>query len=54
MPSQPAEYAAILYAVLHALDDAGIERIVIDLPPDEEPWLAIRDRLRRGSTDGTG
>ncbi|HEV2973264.1 MAG TPA: L-threonylcarbamoyladenylate synthase [Pirellulales bacterium] len=49
MPAAPADYAAKLYAALHALDDAGIERIVVDMPPDTEPWLAIRDRLRRGS-----
>ena len=49
MPADPAAYAAQLYAALHALDDAGVDRIVVDLPPDEEPWLAVRDRLRRGS-----
>jgi L-threonylcarbamoyladenylate synthase len=49
MPAAPADYAAQLYAALHALDDSGVERIVVDLPPDTEPWLAIRDRLRRGS-----
>jgi L-threonylcarbamoyladenylate synthase len=49
MPTEPAGYAAQLYAALYALDDANVERIVVDLPPDEEPWLAIRDRLRRGS-----
>ena len=50
MPTDPAAYAARLYAALHALDAAGVERIVVDLPPDEEPWLAVRDRLRRGSS----
>ena len=49
LPDDPAAYAAQLYAALHALDDAGVDRIVVDLPPDEEPWLAVRDRLRRGS-----
>jgi L-threonylcarbamoyladenylate synthase len=49
MPADPAAYAAQLYAALHALDDAGVDRIVVDLPPDEESWLAVRDRLRRGS-----
>lgn len=49
MSRDPAEYAARLYAVLHELDAAGVERIVVDLPPDEEEWLAVRDRLRRAS-----
>ncbi|HEV3417904.1 MAG TPA: L-threonylcarbamoyladenylate synthase [Pirellulales bacterium] len=49
MPVAPADYATQLYAALHALDDSGVERIIVDLPPDSEPWLAIRDRLRRGS-----
>lgn len=49
MPSDPTAYAARLYAELHWLDDEGVERIVVDLPPDEERWLAVRDRLRRGS-----
>jgi L-threonylcarbamoyladenylate synthase len=49
MPAEPAGYAAQLYAALHALDDAHVDRIIVDLPPDEEPWLAIRDRLRRGA-----
>src|SRR5262249_45061120 len=49
LPPRPAEYAARLYAVLHELDDAGVERIVVELPPDREEWLTVRDRLRRAS-----
>jgi hypothetical protein len=33
------------------LDDLGVERIIVDLPPDDEKWLAVRDRLRRGSVE---
>jgi L-threonylcarbamoyladenylate synthase len=50
MPQAPAEYAARLYDALHRLDAAGVERIVVTLPPDGEEWLAIRDRLRRAAT----
>jgi L-threonylcarbamoyladenylate synthase len=49
MPPAPRPYAAQLYAVLHALDAAGVERIVAALPPDTEDWLAVRDRLRRAA-----
>jgi L-threonylcarbamoyladenylate synthase len=50
MPRDPEAYATKLYAVLHALDAAGVERIVVELPPDMEQWLAVRDRLRRASS----
>ena len=50
MPADPAGYAAHLYASLHALDDAGVDLIVVAMPPDREEWLAIRDRLRRAAT----
>jgi L-threonylcarbamoyladenylate synthase len=49
MPRDPAAYAAQLYAVLHGLDDAGVERIVVDRLPETEAWLAVRDRLRRAA-----
>jgi L-threonylcarbamoyladenylate synthase len=49
MPSDPLAYAAQLYAVLHQLDHAGVDRIVVALPPDTEEWLAVRDRLRRAA-----
>lgn len=50
MPDDAAAYAARLYAVLHNLDAAGVEHIVVELPPDEEAWLAVRDRLRRAAS----
>lgn len=49
MPSDPAGYAAELYAALHSLDDEGVDRILVSMPPDTEEWLAVRDRLRRAS-----
>ena len=49
MSRQPAEYAAQLYAALHQLDALAVEQIVVDLPPDTEEWLAVRDRLRRAA-----
>jgi L-threonylcarbamoyladenylate synthase len=50
LASHPASAAAQLYAALHDLDDAHLDRIVVSLPPDSEAWLAIRDRLRRASS----
>lgn len=43
------QYAHLLYATLHALDDAGVETIYVELPPDDETWLAVSDRLRRAA-----
>jgi L-threonylcarbamoyladenylate synthase len=50
MPADPEGYAAALYAVLHALDASGVDRIVVSMPPDTEEWLGVRDRLRRASS----
>jgi L-threonylcarbamoyladenylate synthase len=47
LPGDPAGYASGLYAALHQLDAAGLERIVIDRPPLGDDWLAIHDRLNR-------
>jgi L-threonylcarbamoyladenylate synthase len=53
LPADPAHYAAQLYAVLHELDEAGLDRLLADLPPANDDWLAIRDRLCRAATPGT-
>jgi L-threonylcarbamoyladenylate synthase len=50
-PSDPTGYAAQLYAVLHELDAAGLDRILVTLPPDNDDWLAVRDRLRRAVSE---
>jgi len=39
-----------LYALLHELDDAGFDRVVMERAPDGEAWLAVRDRLRRAAS----
>ncbi|HVS36018.1 MAG TPA: L-threonylcarbamoyladenylate synthase [Gemmataceae bacterium] len=49
MPMDPAAYAAQLYAALHSLDDAGLDRIIVDRPPETDAWLAVQDRLRRAA-----
>ena len=40
MPETPVEYATRLYAVLHDLDQLGLDRILIELPPATDEWLA--------------
>jgi len=45
--SEPEDYARVLYATLHALDERSLDRIVVDPPPAGEAWRAIHDRLTR-------
>jgi L-threonylcarbamoyladenylate synthase len=49
LPRDPTTYAAGLYAALHDLDDRDVERIVVAQPPNDETWLAVRDRLHRAA-----
>lgn len=48
---EPERYAADLYAVLHEIDRAGWDRVVIELPPDTPEWAGVRDRLTRAASD---
>ena len=47
MPSEPADYARVLYSTLHAMDDARCDLVLVELPPDTPDWAGIRDRIRR-------
>lgn len=49
LPNDAAGYAARLYDSLHALDDAGVDVIVIERVPDSPAWLGVADRLRRAA-----
>lgn len=41
-----------LYAALRGFDDAGVQRIVVVMPPPSPPWRAVRDRLVRATIEG--
>jgi L-threonylcarbamoyladenylate synthase len=49
LPNDPAECAARLYDILHDLDRLNLDVLVIDLPPDDPEWAAVRDRLTRAA-----
>jgi len=49
MPDRPDEYAQKLYAILHQADEQGAKAILIEIPPDEPAWIAVRDRITRAS-----
>lgn len=50
MPPDPAGYARLLYAALHALDEAGCHLILVEEVPPEGAWEGVRDRIRRAAT----
>ena len=52
-PADAAGYAHDLYAKLRELDHAGCDAILVEQPPEEPEWLAIRDRLNRAAA-GSG
>ena len=49
LPADPEGYAALLFATLHDLDDAGCDVVLVEAPPEDDAWLAVRDRLARAS-----
>lgn len=53
LPRDPARYAHDLYAALRRLDHDGDTPILVESPPDEPDWAAIRDRLARAAA-GSG
>jgi L-threonylcarbamoyladenylate synthase len=50
LPADPVSYSAQLYAALHRLDAAGLDRIIVEAPPTSDDWLAVHDRLRRAAS----
>lgn len=52
-PADAAGYAHDLYANLRKLDHAGCDAILVEQPPDDAQWVAIRDRLNRAAA-GSG
>lgn len=51
--SEAGRYAHDLYARLRTLDQAGVDLILVEAPPQSSAWLAVNDRLTRASR-GTG
>ena len=49
LPREPQAYAHAIYAALRAADEMRAARIVVEEPPDEPAWLAVRDRLLRAA-----
>lgn len=54
LPSDPSDYARLLYASLHTLDELGCARILVEAVPSNPAWAAIADRLSRAATQARG
>ena len=53
MPPHPAGWARELYAQLRALDQQGLDGLVIEAPPSSADWQAVSDRLARAASAHT-
>jgi L-threonylcarbamoyladenylate synthase len=51
MPATASGYAAVLYEKLHEADNANVDWIAVDLPPNAPEWEAVHDRLRRAASE---
>lgn len=49
MPQRADDYARLLYAALRELDGLGLDRILVEQPPETAEWQAINDRLRKAA-----
>jgi len=49
MPAEPSRYAKVLYEALHIADQARLEWIAVETPPETAEWAGILDRLRRAA-----
>lgn len=54
LPDEPAGYARLLYASLHALDEVDCDTVLVEAVPDEEQWRGVRDRIARATAAGPG
>lgn len=52
LEDDPEAYGSRLYRILHELDEMELDRILVQMPPETDEWLAIRDRLKRASIEG--
>ncbi len=47
LPAHAFDYGTQLYAALRQLDQAGLDLILVERPPQDSAWEAVLDRLRR-------
>ena len=54
LPAEPVGYAYGVYAALRAMDQQGVELILVEAPPQTDSWLGVNDRLRRAAFGSSG
>lgn len=54
LPADKAGYARALYDTLHAADGLGAAAIWMEMPPPQEDWRDVRDRLSRAASVDRG
>lgn len=54
LPEDKAGYARALYETLHAADGLGAAAIWMEMPPPQEDWRDVRDRLGRAASVDRG
>jgi L-threonylcarbamoyladenylate synthase len=50
LPDDPKDYAHELYDTLRKADARRLDMLLIEEPPQDEAWLAVRDRVTRAAT----
>jgi L-threonylcarbamoyladenylate synthase len=50
LPDDPKDYAHELYNTLRKADARRLDMLLIEEPPQDEAWLAVRDRVTRAAT----
>jgi L-threonylcarbamoyladenylate synthase len=49
LPAEPMGYARELYGALHRVDATGVSLVLVERPPRDPTWDAVRDRLDRAA-----
>jgi len=49
MPKNPIDYSQLMYELWHSISVEKFDKILIELPPNEDRWHGVRDRILKAS-----
>lgn len=49
MPNDPIHYSQLMYELWHTVSLEEFDKILIELPPNEDRWQGVRDRILKAS-----
>jgi hypothetical protein len=49
LSSNKAKHTSRIYEALYRLDQVGLDEIIIEMPPSDEEWDDVRDRLLKAT-----